>query len=54
MLRYAAIFFIVSLIAALFGFTNIAAGAASIAKIFFYVFLFFTVVSLIAGLFGRK
>lgn len=54
MLRYAAIFFVISLVAALFGFTPIAVGAASIAKIFFYVFLFFTVVSLLAGLFRRK
>lgn len=39
MLQYALIFFIVALIAAVFGFTGIAAGAASIAKILFFVFL---------------
>lgn len=35
MLKWALIFFIVSLIAGVFGFTGIAAGAASIAKILF-------------------
>lgn len=39
MLHYAAIFFIIALIAALFGFTGLAAGAIGIAKILFYVFL---------------
>ncbi len=54
MLRYAVIFFVISLIAALFGFTGIAAGAASIGKIFFYVFLFFTVLALLGSLFRHK
>ena len=54
MLRYAIIFFVISLIAAFFGFTGIAVGAASIAKIFFYVFLFFTVLALLGSLFSRK
>ncbi|HPF27950.1 MAG TPA: DUF1328 domain-containing protein [Steroidobacteraceae bacterium] len=39
MLHYAVIFFVIALIAAVFGFTGIAAGAASIAKILFFVFL---------------
>lgn len=39
MLHYAVVFFIIALIAALFGFTGIAAGAAGIAKILFIVFL---------------
>ena len=33
MLQYAAVFFVVALIAAVFGFTGIAVGAAEIAKI---------------------
>ena len=37
MLRYAAIFFVVALIAAVFGFGGIAAGAVEIAKILFFV-----------------
>jgi uncharacterized membrane protein YtjA (UPF0391 family) len=50
MLRYAVIFFIVALIAALFGFTGIAAGAVEIAKILFFIFILLFVVSLVVGL----
>jgi uncharacterized membrane protein YtjA (UPF0391 family) len=53
MLRYALIFFVVALIAALFGFGGIAAGAAEIAKILFFVFVALFVVSLVAGLIRR-
>jgi uncharacterized membrane protein YtjA (UPF0391 family) len=53
MLRYAAIFFVIALIAALFGFGGIAVGAAEIAKILFFVFVVLFVVSLIAGLVRR-
>lgn len=53
MLRYALIFFIIALIAALFGFTGIAAGAASIAKILFFVFLLVAGIALIMGLLRR-
>jgi len=49
MLRWVITFLIIALIAALFGFGNIAAGAASIARILFYIFLVFFVISLIAG-----
>lgn len=54
MLHYAAVFLVVALIAALFGFTGIAAGAVEIAKILFFIFLLLFVVSLIAGLLRRK
>jgi len=53
MLRYAVIFFIVAIIAALFGFGGIAAGATEIAKILFFVFVVLFVVSLVAGLVRR-
>jgi uncharacterized membrane protein YtjA (UPF0391 family) len=53
MLRYALIFFIIALIAAVFGFTGIAAGAAEIAKILFFVFLIVAGVSLLMGLLRR-
>ena len=53
MLRYALIFFIVALVAALFGFGGIAAGATEIAKILFFIFLVLFVVSLVAGLVRR-
>jgi uncharacterized membrane protein YtjA (UPF0391 family) len=46
-------FFVVALIAALFGFGGIAAGATEIAKILFFVFIVLFVVSLVAGLVRR-
>jgi uncharacterized membrane protein YtjA (UPF0391 family) len=56
MLHYAAIFFIIALIAALFGFGGLAAGAVEIAKVLFFIFALLFVVSLIGGLItrGRK
>jgi uncharacterized membrane protein YtjA (UPF0391 family) len=54
MLRYALIFFIIALVAALLGFTGIAAGAVEIARVLFFVFLLLFVVSLVMGLFRRK
>ena len=53
MLHYAVVFFVVALIAAVFGFTGIAAGAAEIAKVLFVIFLILFIVSLVAGLFRR-
>ena len=54
MLGLAVTFFIVAVIAAVFGFTGIAAGSAFIAKILFFVFLIVFVLSLIKGLAGRR
>jgi uncharacterized membrane protein YtjA (UPF0391 family) len=54
MLHYAAVFLVIALVAALLGFTGIAAGAVEIAKILFFVFLLLFVVSLIVGLMRRK
>jgi uncharacterized membrane protein YtjA (UPF0391 family) len=51
MLYWAAVFFIVALIAALFGFGGIAAGAVGIAKVLFFVFL---VLAVVAFLFNRR
>jgi uncharacterized membrane protein YtjA (UPF0391 family) len=53
MLYYAALFFVIALVAALFGFGGIAAGAVEIAKILFFIFLVLFVVSLIVGLMRR-
>ena len=50
MLRWAVIFFLISVIAAFFGFTDVAAGAAEIAKVLFYIFVAIFVVFLILGL----
>jgi uncharacterized membrane protein YtjA (UPF0391 family) len=49
LLKWAAIFFVIALIAAAFGFTGIAEGAADIAKVLFYLFLAICVIFLIAG-----
>jgi uncharacterized membrane protein YtjA (UPF0391 family) len=54
MLYYAVVFFIIALVAALFGFGGIAAGAASIAKILFFVFVAMAVVAFLFGLTRRR
>jgi uncharacterized membrane protein YtjA (UPF0391 family) len=53
MLGWALVFFIVAIIAAVFGFGGIAAAAAGVAKILFYVFLVAFLVMLVAGLVRR-
>ena len=53
MLSWAATFFIIAIIAAIFGFGGIAAGATEIAKILFFLFLIGFAVSLIIGLINR-
>ena len=53
MLKWALIFFIIAIVAAIFGFGGIAAGAATIAKWLFFIavaiFIIFLVLGLIAG-----
>lgn len=49
MLGWAVTFFIIAVIAAVFGFGGIAVGAAWIAKVLFFLFLIAFVVSLIVG-----
>jgi len=53
MLKWALIFFLVAIVAGALGFTNIAAGAATIAKVLFgifvVIFLIFLVLGLMAG-----
>ncbi|MDD2811456.1 DUF1328 domain-containing protein [Rhodoferax sp.] len=49
MLHYAVVFFVIALVAALFGFGGIAAGAVSIAKTLFFVFIVLAVLSLLLG-----
>jgi uncharacterized membrane protein YtjA (UPF0391 family) len=53
MLYWAVVFFVVAIVAALFGFGNIAAGASSIAQILFFLFLVLFIISLIMGLVRR-
>lgn len=51
MLYWAIVFFIISIIAALLGFTGVAVASAAIAKVFFVLFLFiFLLLLLAAGL----
>jgi uncharacterized membrane protein YtjA (UPF0391 family) len=50
MLHYAVVFLVVALIAAIFGFGGIAAGAVEIAKILFFIFAIMAVVTFIVGL----
>jgi uncharacterized membrane protein YtjA (UPF0391 family) len=50
MLRLALFFLVISLVAALFGFGGIAAAAADIARILFFIFVAIFVVLLVAGL----
>lgn len=52
MLRWAVIFLIVALVAALFGFTDIASASAGIAKVLFGIFLFIFLVALVLGVVG--
>jgi uncharacterized membrane protein YtjA (UPF0391 family) len=54
MLRWAVIFLIIALVAALFGFTDVAAASAGIAKILFGIFLFIFLVVLVLGLMGAS
>jgi uncharacterized membrane protein YtjA (UPF0391 family) len=51
MLYWAAVFFVIALVAALLGFGGVAAGATGIAKIVFFVFLVLGAMSLV---FGRR
>jgi uncharacterized membrane protein YtjA (UPF0391 family) len=50
MLKWAVIFLIIALVAALFGFTDIAAASAGIAKILFGIFMVLFVGAVIIGL----
>jgi uncharacterized membrane protein YtjA (UPF0391 family) len=54
MLRWAVIFFVISIIAAVFGFGGIADAASGIAQVLFFIFLALFVVMLIAGVIAGK
>ncbi|HEY5101526.1 MAG TPA: DUF1328 domain-containing protein [Steroidobacteraceae bacterium] len=53
MLHYAVVFFIIALIAAVFGFGGIAAGAVGIAKVLFFVFIVLAALTFVANLMRR-
>lgn len=54
MLHYSVVFLIVALIAAVFGFGDIAAGAVEIAKILFFLFAIMAIVSFAISLVRKK
>lgn len=49
MLHYAAVYFVIAIVAAVLGFGGLATGAAGIAKILFFIFLLGAIASLIIG-----
>jgi uncharacterized membrane protein YtjA (UPF0391 family) len=49
MLKLAVLFFVISLIAGVLGFTDIASGARTIAKVFFFIALAIFLIILIFG-----
>ncbi len=53
MLYWALVFFVIAIIAAVFGFGVLAAASAGIAKLLFFIFVVLFVISLIAGLVRR-
>ena len=53
MLYWAAVFFIISIIAAVFGFGRVHEASAGMASILFWIFLVLFVVSLLAGVVRR-
>ena len=50
MLKWALIFFIISLVAGAFGFTGISAAAGGIARVLFFIFLVIFIIFLVLGL----
>ena len=54
MLHYAVVFFIIALVAAVFGFGGIAASAVGIAKVLFFVFLVLALVSFLFGALRKR
>lgn len=49
MLKWAIIFFVISLVAGFFGFTGVASGARSIAKVLFWIALIIFLIVLVFG-----
>jgi uncharacterized membrane protein YtjA (UPF0391 family) len=54
MLYWAAVFFIIALLAAVFGFTGISVAAAGIARVLFFIFIVLFIISLIFGVRARR
>lgn len=54
MIKWAFIFLIIALVAAMFGFGGIASAAAGIAKVLFFIAIAIFVIMLLLGLFAVK
>ena len=54
LLKWPLIMLVVSLLAALFGFTDLAAASADVARVLFYICLAILLVLLIMGLMGAR
>ena len=54
MLHYAVVFFVIALIAAVFGFGGIAAGATEIAKILFFLFIVIAAITFVMSLLRKR
>jgi len=54
MLHYAVVFLVIALIAAFFGFGGIAAGAVTVAKLLFFVFVAMAVVAFVVTFSSRR
>ena len=52
MLYYALVFFVISVVAGIFGFKSVESGASKIAKLFFYIFLVLTAIVIAASILG--
>lgn len=53
MLYYALVFFLIAIVAAVFGFGGVSVAAAGIAKILFFLFLVIFLVTLVMGVARR-
>ena len=53
MLNWAPAFFVIAILAAIFGFTGVAAASAVVAKILFFVFLVVFLATLVMGIARR-
>lgn len=54
MLYWAVVFFVIALLAAVFGFTGISVAAAGIARVLFFIFIVLFIISLVFGVRARR
>ena len=54
MLHYSVVFLVIALVAAIFGFGGIAAGAVEIAKILFFIFAALAIIGFVVSLIKKN